>query len=395
MVRYSTRTLAATLLISSSLAYANEDEWEKWDDDTTSPFIVSGFAQAKYGRFLTSQPHMNTSAKDITLRLEAQYDTNVFQTQIKADSQYQMLTSDWHHQIRELVVNVDFANIDNEAVANSPLGNLSLKIGRQSLSWGLGEYIFLNDLFAKDWQSFFNGNDISYLKKPNDAIKLSYFFEQSSLDVVYQHKHNVDNLYQPFMQNVEPRRSSINARYYFSRLQTDYAFYASDGFANTPQFINGKLEYAALQSVGASLVKPVAGGLIKAEFSHYWLNNSGDHSSKQQRYLLGFEREIRPRLNLSLQAYIERDSQNFKLNNRQLVTSGLTYNSADNNWTTQMTLFHSPNHHDNYVRLSTSYRYSDNLIISGNLNNLTGQNDTFFGQLATIDNAALRITVYF
>ncbi|MGB0898160.1 MAG: hypothetical protein ACPGSN_02830 [Psychrobium sp.] len=395
MAPYPILTLAATLLLISNLAYANEDEWEEWEDDTVSPFTYSGFVQAKYGRFITSQPSINTSAKDLTLRLEAQYDANVFQAQFKADSQYQLLTSDWHHQIRELAVNVDFTNINNAAVVNSPLGNLSLKIGRQSLSWGLGEYVFLNDLFAKDWQSFFNGNDISYLKKPNDAIKLSYFFEQSSLDVVYQHKHNVDELYQPLMQNAEPHRSSINARYYFSRQQTDYAFYASDGFANTPQLINGKPEYAALQSVGASLVKPLAGGLIKAEFSQYWLNDSLDHSSKQQRYLLGFEREIVPRLNLSLQAYLERDSENFTLNNRQLITSGLTYNSADNNWTSQITLFHSLNHHDSYARLSTSYRYSDNLIISGNLNNLTGQNDTFFGQLATIDNAALRLTVYF
>ena len=395
MAHFSIISIAGTLLLSINLVHANEDEWEEWNDDAASPLTYNGFVQAKYGHFITSQPSTNTSAKDLKLRLETQYDTDAFQAKFKADSQYQLLTSNWQHQIREFAINIDFANVENDTLANSPLANMSLKVGRQSLSWGLGEYLFLNDLFAKDWQSFFNGNDISYLKKPNDAIKLSYFFEQSSLDVVYQHKHNVDTLYQPLMQNVEPRRSSINARYYFSRQQTDYAFYASDGFANTPQFINGTPEYAALQSVGASLVKPVAGGLIKAELSHYWLSNSGDLSSKQQRYLLGFEREIMPRLNLSLQAYIERDSQDFKLNNRQLVTSGLTYNSANNNWTTQMTLFHSPNHHDNYVRLSTSYRYSDNLIISGNLNNLTGQNDTFFGQLATIDNAALRLTVYF
>lgn len=405
MNRFSSPTLLPALLVSACLllcatnVHANDDEWDDWQETPSSPWSYNGFVQGKVGRFLSSQPQStNFSARDLTLRLETQYEGELFQAQFKADSQYLLLKSDWQHQVRELAVSVDLANSDNETISDSALAGLSFKVGRQSLSWGLGEFIFLNDLFAKDWQSFFNGDDISYLKKPNDALKLSYFFGEASLDVVYQTQHSVDNLYQPISGLISPSDSSIHARYYFSSGQTDYAFYASDGIGNTPLFIAGSFEYQQLKSLGASMIKPLAGGLFKAEFSNYWLDNSLAQSSKQQRYLIGFEREIMPRLNLSLQAYLEQDSNPYAshtLDNRQLITTSFNYRSSDDNWNNQVMLFHSPNHHDNYLRISSSYRYSDQIILSGHINNLNGHSDTFFGQLKAIDNAALRITFYF
>lgn len=406
MNRFSPQSLFPALLVSTSLllatpkTQANDDEWDDWQETPTSPWTYNGFVQGKVGHFLSTQPQStNLSAKDLTLRLESQYEGELVQAQFKADSQYLLLKSNWQHQVRELAVSVDFSNIDNQLINDSALSNLSIKLGRQSLSWGLGEFIFLNDLFAKDWQSFFNGDDISYLKKPNDALKLSYYFGESSLDVVYQPQHSVDDLYQPISDLTSPSDSSIHARYYFSSGQTDYAFYASDGISNTPQFIAGQFEYQQLKSFGASMIKPLAGGLFKAEFSNYWLDNSLAQSSKQQRYLIGFEREIMPRLNLSLQAYLEQDDMGSTasqtLDNRQLITTSFNYRSSDDNWHSQLMFFHSPNHHDNYLRISSSYRYSDQIILSGQINNLNGHSDTFFGQLKTIDNAALRITFYF
>lgn len=35
-----------------------------------------------------------------------------------------------------------------------PSDFMDIKIGRQVLTWGTGELVFLNDLFPKDWQSF-------------------------------------------------------------------------------------------------------------------------------------------------------------------------------------------------------------------------------------------------
>ena len=47
-----------------------------------------------------------------------------------------------------------------EAYIKFKLGDqIDIKAGRQILTWGTGDLIFINDLFAKDYRSFFTGRD--------------------------------------------------------------------------------------------------------------------------------------------------------------------------------------------------------------------------------------------
>src|SRR3989338_3924114 len=66
----------------------------------------------------------------------------------------------------------------------SPFTWLDVKLGRQILTWGTGDLLFINDVFPKDFVSFFIGRDDEYLKVPSDAAKLSLFSPWASLDVV-------------------------------------------------------------------------------------------------------------------------------------------------------------------------------------------------------------------
>ena len=52
---------------------------------------------------------------------------------------------------------------------------LDFKIGRQIITWGTGDLIFINDLFAKDYRSFFTGRDDQYLKAPQNALRMEYY----------------------------------------------------------------------------------------------------------------------------------------------------------------------------------------------------------------------------
>ncbi len=63
--------------------------------------------------------------------------------------------------------------------------NRSITLGRQILTWGTGDLVFINDLFPKDWVSFFIGRDVEYLKAPSDALKVSAFSSWANLDLVY------------------------------------------------------------------------------------------------------------------------------------------------------------------------------------------------------------------
>jgi hypothetical protein len=60
---------------------------------------------------------------------------------------------------------------EGDQPAFSPLDFADVKLGRQILTWGTGDLLFINDLFPKDWESFFIGRDSEYLKGPSDALK--------------------------------------------------------------------------------------------------------------------------------------------------------------------------------------------------------------------------------
>ncbi|MDP2700522.1 MAG: hypothetical protein Q8P98_00465, partial [Candidatus Rokubacteria bacterium] len=56
-----------------------------------------------------------------------------------------------------------------EGYLDLALGLLDLRIGRQVITWGVGDLVFVNDVFPKDWVAFISGLPLEYLKKGSDA----------------------------------------------------------------------------------------------------------------------------------------------------------------------------------------------------------------------------------
>src|SRR3990167_1137277 len=54
-------------------------------------------------------------------------------------------------------------------------GMADAKAGRQIITWGLGDLVFINDIFPKDWTAFIIGRPIEYLKKGIDGVKLGLY----------------------------------------------------------------------------------------------------------------------------------------------------------------------------------------------------------------------------
>ena len=61
-----------------------------------------------------------------------------------------------------------------------PSSFYEIKAGRQVLTWGTGDLIFINDRFPKDYESFYSGRDMEYLKVPSDAVKISFLSSGST-----------------------------------------------------------------------------------------------------------------------------------------------------------------------------------------------------------------------
>ncbi|MCA9752469.1 MAG: hypothetical protein KC591_09785 [Gemmatimonadetes bacterium] len=75
--------------------------------------------------------------------------------------------------------------------------HLEVKAGRQALTWGTGDLVFVNDLFPKDWESFFLGREDQYLKAPSDAVRLGLFGLPFNVDFVYTPQFTGDRLPNP------------------------------------------------------------------------------------------------------------------------------------------------------------------------------------------------------
>ncbi|MDH3393305.1 MAG: hypothetical protein OEL66_04810, partial [Desulfobulbaceae bacterium] len=176
----------------------------------------------------------------------------------------------------------------------TPLDNMDLKIGRQVLTWGTGDLLFINDLFPKDWGSFFIGRDDEYLKAPSDAIKASFFFDLANIDLVYMPVFNnsayIDgsrlsywnpmlgrNAGRDFVFDDQERNSfdeddSVAVRVSKNVNGIEYALYGYHGYWSTPKGLDPvamRLTYPGLAVYGASLRSTMFGGITNLEFGYY------------------------------------------------------------------------------------------------------------------------------
>src|SRR3972149_5611327 len=51
-------------------------------------------------------------------------------------------------------------------------GGIGARGGRQSITWGTGDLLFIKDVFPKDWTALFTGRPLEYLKVGSDALKV-------------------------------------------------------------------------------------------------------------------------------------------------------------------------------------------------------------------------------
>lgn len=62
-----------------------------------------------------------------------------------------------------------------EAYVDLFWGSVALRAGRQIITWGVGDLLFLNDILPKDWLALFTGRPLQYLKIGSDALKIDLY----------------------------------------------------------------------------------------------------------------------------------------------------------------------------------------------------------------------------
>jgi hypothetical protein len=307
---------------------------------------------------------------------------------------------------------------------------MDLKLGRQTLTWGTGDLLFVNDLFPKDWKSFFIGRDDEYLKAPSDAVKISMFLDLFDFDLVYSPTFNASEYIdgtrlsywnsmlgrtagRDFIFDDIERNSYFRDDEYAVRLSKnigsiELGFYGYNGFWKTPEGLDGetvKLWYPELSVYGASARGALWGGIGNLEVGYYDSHDdsNGDDPlvrNSEIRTLAGFERELAHDLTGGFQYYLEwmQEYDTYKSTlpagtvakdeYRHVLTLRLTRLLMNQNLRLSLFTYYSPSDQDGYFRPKVHYKVTDQWAVETGANIFFGKYyNTFFGQFQYNTNA--------
>jgi len=424
--------VAIALAAGGSPALARNDATGKsWDNQESAPAVeIHGFAESSgsarlVGDATTSRDYPLGKAR---LRLDIAHYADRAEATLKLDFVRDAITREDVFSIRRAIVGAHVATW------------LDVRAGRQVLTWGTGDLLFLNDLFPKDFQSFFTGEDDEFLKAPADAIKLSGYFGAFNVDVVwsptFEPDRYIDGTKLSFFSPSAGRRvsaetmgnavhaitpdqtlenSEVYVRFYRTVGSAEVALYGYRGFTKEPVAFHqaaGLPTFSRRNSGGASLRGNLLGGIASIEGAYYDSENDRNGTNpfipnSQVRGVVGYEKEIVKEFTVGLQYYAELTTDYDSLlahspwpawepdEVRQLVTGRVSW------WLKQQTLllsafgFISPNAGDSHWRFSTSLKWSDNVTFVLGSNLMFGNQWTFFGQLHNNSNAYLRLRYAF
>ena len=322
------------------------------------------------------------------------------------------------------------AEVDvREAYLSYAGGPLDLRVGRQIHTWGVGDLLFINDLFPKNYVALFSGRPLEYLKTGVGSLKTSLYSDQVSLDFVAIPFFEPDQLptsrrffvFDPFQQvtnrvESKPRHdlgnTELAARLYRPVLGFDATLYAYRGFFRTPLMEPDSMTaptrltivYPRLSAYGASLQGNAVGGVLSLEAGFYDSRQDAEGSNlvipnSQTKFLIGYQRSPWTDFTAGLQYYGEymRRYDRYETSLpagfpkqdllRQLLTLRLTQLLKYQTWRLSLFSFWSPTDEDFYLIPEAACRVTDELTATVGANIFGGaRNTTFLGQLDSNDN---------
>ncbi len=306
--------------------------------------------------------------------------------------------------------------------------HLEVRAGRQPTTWGTGDLLFINDLFPKDYVSFFIGRDDQYLKSPSDAFRLGFFGLPFAVDLVYTpiFAPNVlptgerlvfwTPVFAPAMLP-DQTASDGEVALRLSRAigTTNLALYGYHGFWKSPFALAPAdsasatgtfFYYPKLNVVGASARGALFGGVGWVEGG--WYDSADDRDgtdpyipNSEARAMAGYERQWWSDFTGGAQFYWEgvrnyHPGEYVKDENYTLATLRLTQMLRYQTVTLSAFGFYSPSDQDAYARLGVSYAYSDQVSLTVGANLFTGNDPrTLFGMNEDNSNAFVRMRYSF
>lgn len=339
---------------------------------------------------------------------------------LKADGSYDVLDERTAVELREGYL--DFT-----------ADKLELRIGRQMITWGLGDLIFINDVFPKDYAAFFSGRPMEYLKKGVDGVGIRMYPEVASFELVAIPFFKPNNFPKPerfYMFDPMPaitnrqeekpaatlKNTEMALRVYQSIADFDVAVYFYQGFWRQPAIKPDNptsptrltMFYPKLNVTGISLQGRMLDGVLSLEAGEYTSTEDRNGTdpmipNSQTKFLIGYQRQILEDFTIGLQYYGEymNDYSEYEKN----LPSGFSKeNKLHDFLTIRATQFlmhqnlrlgffaiYSPSDKDYLLNPEIKYNISDSVWAAVGGNVFGGAQDwSQFGQLKKNDNVYIQ-----
>lgn len=320
-----------------------------------------------------------------------------------------------------------------EAYVDYTAERWDLRAGRQVLTWGLGDLVFVNDVFPKDHEALLAGRPLEYLKLGVDAVKLDAYPGFAAFELVLMPDfrasrtpdparfHRYDPLPGVTDRDTDtPGRGETALRIYRDIAGVDAALYLYRGFARTPALRPDSLTapsrlryfYPALSAYGTSLSGRAGVGVLSLEGAYYDAreDRSGNDPSvpnAQTRLLIGYQLQPIEDLTLGFQYHTER-MHDYGAYRAALPTGFPAEERSSHTVTARVTQFfqhqtlklsvyaaYNTGTGDRFVNPELRYGFSDAIWGAVGANRFAGPASGAFGQFARDDNVYLQIRYEF
>jgi hypothetical protein len=285
---------------------------------------LHGFLQGNYARdTVTANPDgkdYKLSEERVQLKLDASADP--FRLLVKGDAFYDNLDKKSLTELRE-------GYFDYTA------GKWDARIGRQIVTWGVGDLLFINDVFPKDYAAFFSGRPLEYLKRGVDAAKVGVYPAFASAEFIAIPSFEPNNYPDPRRFSLFDPLSGVTNRDVqdpyrdFKKAETalriyrdvagfDTSLYCYRGYSRQPSVLPDNpvaptrltFFYPQLSVYGASLQGRAFDGVVSLEGGYYDSREDGHGTNpmipnSQTKYLVGYQRQLWEDFTAGLQYYGE------------------------------------------------------------------------------------------
>ena len=420
-MRYITLLIATLALLFSRSVQAQESD-RNWGIDFQG-FALGTFAARTHSDKPPGPEGRSFLLAEERLRLELNLWTDAVEAEVlvKLDGVHDGVSEKFELDLRE-------------AYLDWTTGALDFRFGRQIATWGVGDLLFINDVFPKNWVSFFSGRPLEYLKVGVDAIRGRYSSAVLNAELLVTPRFEPDRLPGPrrfflhdnfagvavrneYLPDTDFDNPEVALRLYRRLLAFDFSVYAYRGYWRSPgQLADDPLNptrvthiFPALSTYGFSAQGQALGGVISLEAGYY--DSRADRAgnklavpNSQVRFLLGYQRQLAEDFTLGLQYYTEilqdftayesvlPGGQSRKEKNRNIITLSLTRFLRHQTWKLALFTFYGPAERDYLLQPRISYSVTDDFsaVLGANLFGGT-KKTTFFGQFDNNDNVYLTL----